>query len=147
MPGEGGVNWLELFSHVQEELTLRGVGFPPGILKDASVPKPTFPADPRATKLLRELGPRLADHPYIAKLGKSEYLDPAFKRGLWRISPASRYAASDPSLSVAQRDTELEMSVYFPKSTVQVWDGKTGGFKGEGETVGNITRTSKVSDY
>jgi hypothetical protein len=146
-PDAGGLYWLEVFTHVQEEMALRGVSFPPVFLKDASVPRPTFPADPRAKKLLHELGPQLADHQYVAKLGKSEHLEQAFKRGLWRISPASSYAASDPSLSVAQRDTELEMSVYLPKSKIQVWDGKTGNFKGDSETLGNITRTSSVSDY
>jgi hypothetical protein len=104
--------------------------------------------EPRARKLLKELGPRLSDHQYVAKLGKSKYLESAFKEGRWRISPASTYAASDPSLSVAQRDTELEMSVYLPKSKLKVWDGRTGKLKGETETQGNIKRTSRlVTDY
>jgi hypothetical protein len=147
MPEAGGAYWLELFTHVLEEMAMRGVGFPPGMLKDAFVPKATFPVEPRAKKMLLELGPRLADHQYVAKLGKREHLERTFRLGLWRISPASSYAASDPSLSAAQRDTELEMSVYLPKSKIQVWDGKTLGFKGEGETLGNIRHTSRVSDY
>jgi len=143
----GGEYWLERVSHVQEEMALRGIGFPAGFMKDASVPKPSFPDEPRAQRLVRDLGPQLAGHQYVVKLGKSKDLEPALKEGRWRISPASTYAAADPSLSVAQRDTELEMNVYLPKSRLKFWDGKTGKFKGEGETVGNITRTSRASDY
>ena len=140
--------WLELFTHVLEELVLRGSGFQPGFMKDAVVPKPTFPIGPRAKSLLRQLGPGLADHQYVAKLGKTKYLEPAFKRGYWRISPASGYAASDPSLSLAQRDTELEMNVYLKWGKTACLDGKTGKFKGNIEPTGNIKVTSQLkTDY
>jgi hypothetical protein len=79
LPEVGGAYWLETFSHLQEEMSLRGISFPAGFMKDASVPKPSFPVEPRAQRLVRELGPRLADHPYVVKLGKSKYLTPAFK--------------------------------------------------------------------
>src|SRR5436190_571754 len=35
-----GVYWMELFTHVLEELVLRKVGFPSGFMKDSAVPKP-----------------------------------------------------------------------------------------------------------
>src|SRR5204862_6846560 len=128
----------ELFTHVLEELVLRKVGFPSGFMKDSADSKPTFPSDPRSKKLLEQLGSRLSGHLYVAKLGKSKYLESDFKLGRWRISPASSYAASDSSLNLAQRDGELE----------RVWDGKTGLFKGEMEPPGNIKLTSRsVSDY
>jgi hypothetical protein len=80
------------------------------------------------------------------KLGKAKYLQPAFEQGRWRICPASSYA--DPSLNVAQRDKELEMNVYLPKSKMKFWDGKTGKFKGDGESLGNIKVTSQLkTDY
>lgn len=60
--GAGGEYWLERVSHVQEEMALRGIGFPAGFMKDASVPKPSFPVEPRAQKLIRDLEPRLAGH-------------------------------------------------------------------------------------
>src|ERR1700680_1275335 len=110
-----GVYWMELFTHVLEELVLRKAGFPSGFMKGAAVPKPTFPSDPRGQKLLEQLGPSLSDHRYVAKVGKSKYLELDFKLGRWRLSPASSYAASDPSLSLAQRDAELELSVYLTK--------------------------------
>src|SRR5205085_5652396 len=120
-----GVYWMELFTHVLEELVLRKVGFPSGFMKDSAVPKPTFPSDPRSKKLLEQLGSRLSGHLYVAKLGKSKYLESDFKLGCWRISPASSYAASDSSLNLAQRDAELELSVYLPKQAkLRVWDGK-----------------------
>ena len=143
----GGAYWMEVFTHVLEEQKLRGTCLPPGFMKDASVPKPTFPMEPRAKKLLRQLGSRLADHEYVAKLGKLKYLEKEFNLGHWRISPASSYAASDPSLSLAQRDTELQRRVYWPKSKMRAWDGKTGKFKGEIESLGNITVTSTLNDY
>jgi hypothetical protein len=34
---------------------------------------------PRARTLLSELGPRLGDHQYVAKLGKAKYLESAFE--------------------------------------------------------------------
>lgn len=67
----GGEYWLERVSHVQEEMALRGIGFPAGFMKDASVPKPSFPDEPRAQRLVRDLGPQLAGHQYVVKLGKS----------------------------------------------------------------------------
>jgi hypothetical protein len=147
-PDAGGAFWLERFTHVLEEMVLRGTGFPPGFMAGATIPRPTFPVEPRARKLLGAIGTGLGKDPYVAKLGKAKYLEPAFKAGLWRISPASTYAASDPSLNAAQRDDELEMSVYLPQSKIKAWDGKSGAFKGEGETLGNIRRTSRApSDY
>jgi hypothetical protein len=147
-PNKGGAFWIERFTHVLEEMALRGIGFPDGLLKNAAVPKPSFPVEPRARKLIEQLGPALGKKQYVAKLGKARYLEPAFKAGLWRISPASTYAASDPSLGPAQRDDELEMSIYLPKARIKVWDGKSGKFKGEGETLGNVRRTSRApSDY
>jgi hypothetical protein len=99
-------------------------------MKEAAVPKPSFPREARGQKLLEQLGPNLPDHQYVTKLGKSKYLESDFKIGRWRISPASFYAASDSSLSLAQRDAELELSVYLPKQTkLRVWDGETGSFK------------------
>lgn len=147
-PQPGGMYWMELFTHVLEELVLRGEGFQPGFMKDAAVPRPTFPIDPRAKSLLQQLGPGLANHLYVAKLGKTRYLEPAFKEGSWRISPASKYAASDPSLSLAQRDTELEMTIHLRGAKLNVWDGKTREFKGEIEPSGNIKVTSQLkTDY
>ncbi|MFY9845533.1 MAG: hypothetical protein ACLP0H_10020 [Terriglobales bacterium] len=145
-PTEGGAFWIELFTHVLEELVLRGSGFKDGFLKNATVPKPTFPTDPRAKSLLRQIGPGLGNQRYVVKLGKARYLQPAFEQGRWRISPASSYA--DPSLNAAQRDKELEMNVYLPKSKMKFWDGKTGKFKGDGESLGNIKVTSQLkTDY
>jgi hypothetical protein len=37
--------------------------------------------------------------------------------------------------------------VHLPKAKLRFFDGKTGNFKGEAETEGNITRTSHTSDY
>jgi len=119
-PTEGGAFWIELFTHVLEELVLRGSGFKDGFLKDATVPKPTFPIDPRAKSLVRQIGPGLGNQWYVVKLGKAKYLQPAFEQGHWRISPASSYA--DPSLNAAQRDKELEMKIYLPKSKMKFWD-------------------------
>jgi len=40
------------------------------------------------------------------------------------------------------------MNVYLPKSKMKVWDGKTGKFKGDGESLGNIKVTSQLkTDY
>jgi len=61
-----GVYWMELFTHVLEELVLLKVGFPSGFMKDSAVPKPTFPSDPRSKKLLEQLGSRLSGHLYVA---------------------------------------------------------------------------------
>ena len=145
-PNEDGAFWIELFTHVLEELALRGSGFKDGFLKDAAVPRPTFPIDPRAKSLVRQIGPGLGNQRYVVKLGKAKYLQPAFEQGRWRISPASSYA--DPSLNVAQRDKELEMNVYLPKSKMKFWDGKTGEFKGDGESLGNIKVTFRLkTDY
>jgi hypothetical protein len=144
-----GFYWMELFTHVLEEFALRKSDFPDRFMKNAAVPTPSFPREPRSVKLLKQLGPNLSDHFYIAKLGKSKYLESDFNSGRWRISPASSYAPSDPSLNMAQRDSELELSAYLPAQTkIRVWSGTTGAFKGEIMPAGNIKVTSQsVCDY
>jgi hypothetical protein len=117
-------------------------------MKDAAVPKPTFPSDPRGQKLVERLGLSLSDHQFLVKLGKSKYLKSDFRLGRWRISPASSYAESDPSLSLAQRDSELELSTFLPKQKLRVFDGKTRLFKGEMEPLGNVkVRSQSLTDY
>src|SRR5258708_1101469 len=137
---------MTLFTHLLEEHRLRGCNLPAGVLSGAALPKPTFPAAPRATDLVSRVGNLKA--PYVVKLGKAVYLEETFSTGRWGISPASSY--SDSSLNHAQRDSELELTTYALKSEVKLraYDRKTGKFTSDLEPLGDVTVTSRSStDY
>jgi len=143
----GGAVWMEAFTHLLEEYKLRGKTFPPGMMRGTSLPKPTFPARPRAARLLDDIS-HLTGRPYLVKLGDAKYLQETFRTGVWRIAPASSYA--DPSLNRAQRDTELELTKYALRSEVriQVPDGNPGEGKEDVMPLGNVTVTStSITDY
>ena len=140
--------WLQLFGHVLEEFKLRGSQPPPGFLAGASIPKPSFPSQPKAARLVRLVQEKYSDKPYVVKLGKREYLEKTFREGIWRISPASSY--SDPSLNPAQRDSELELAFYALRRDVQmeVFDHRTGATKGKIRPIGDVKITARsVTDY
>ena len=141
-PLEAEINWVEMFGHIMEEYKLRSLTPPTGASLTASLPKPTFPLEPRGAKLMRHLRSEVSNRPYLVKLGKARYLEETYRSGAWRVSPASTY--KDPSLNQAQRDSELELSMHRLSGdvTVDVWDHKTGKLKASTRPTENFTVVS-----
>lgn len=108
---DDGIFWIIKWTHILEEFTLRygpyPNGFSDGFLKDVSIVNPTYPNIP-PSKIAIDQVDGLKEG-YIYKFGKNEHLDPMFKHGRIRISPASLY--NDPSLNKAIQDDELSFSV------------------------------------
>jgi|GEM_PF-2901884 len=93
-----------LYTHVLEELHLRGLGRPPDLTR-LHVPKPGIGSDIAATLKLRKLTPNHA--PTLYRYGEARYLRPLLEKGEFRLRPASSYA--DPSLCKARQDLELSV--------------------------------------
>jgi hypothetical protein len=145
VPQGRGSYWMEIFTHLLEEHSLRGNAFPPGVMKGAPLPKTTWPQAPRALALLREAKFDAAHH--IVKFGKSEYLRRC-PQGRWRITAASWY--KDPSLGPARQDSELERTVYGLQNEVEVTilDQQNGRPVGKTRPIGNLTVTQRsMTDY
>jgi hypothetical protein len=141
-----GDSLLQAFTHVLEELVLRGY-VPPaplaGKIADAQIPKYDWPGLPKAIHHFRNIV--LPRDGVLIKYGKTEHLRDMIDVGRIRISSAASY--DDPSLNAAIRDTELEISQILLPSEVEleVFDGKTGQRKGTITPAGHITFTAKAN--
>jgi hypothetical protein len=105
VPGHGGLRWWEIFTHVLEELAMRGRGMPhaatlgdrlggpsPGVVKLGAKLRADYPDGvPKSFKLF--------------KYGKREHLEELFENGALLLKPASKY--KDSTLNVAIADDEL----------------------------------------
>lgn len=114
---QGGELWIELFTHVHEEYCFRKKDFPKDVLKNARLPRPTWPNKPLGVDLVNKVK-GLRQGEYLIKYGKSKYLKEAFQSGSIRINPASSY--NDPSLNSAIKDDELRMITYGLPSEVTI---------------------------
>ena len=137
---------MRLFTHVLEELSLRGRGFSEGFMKDARLPKPTWPDEPRSVTVLK--GQQFEAGKNIFKFGKRVHLEGALNEGSLRIAPASSYG--DPSLNYAIRDDELSFTIEIHPQEIKVQkvDKQTLKPVGEIAVKGNLTMTMKcATDY
>jgi hypothetical protein len=103
LPGDGS-EWVEYFTHLLEELGLRGTGITPEMRGDIRLLR--YPSGRRAAQLWN--GCDLAPGTYLLKYSKLKYLRPLLNVGSLRIAPAGFY--SDPSLNPSVRDSELEFT-------------------------------------
>jgi len=103
--GISGIQWLEKFTHVQEELGLRGLGLPDAPSLGNRLVVPGALASGLGAKVRARFPKGVPDHFVLFKYGKLEHLEGLLKRGELRLSPASRY--DDPSRNVAVADDEL----------------------------------------
>lgn len=100
-----GTLWLEKFTHLDEELKVRGKGFPHPARLDGrlGVPKPGVSA--LSEMVRKQVGGAVPSKFMLFKYGKREHLEPLHREGQLRLCPASFY--SDPSLNLAVADSEL----------------------------------------
>src|SRR6185312_5932524 len=146
--GTGGTDyWIILFTHVLEELSIRNGGFRPGFMKNAYIPKASWPNIPKAALALgdRQFEPGRC----LFKFGKEKHLRQALETGSIRISPASSY--SDPSLNYAVCDDELRFTIKVPGKGMSIQKVDEMTLKPVGKTIpveGNISMTRRVpTDY
>lgn len=145
-PTTEGLYWMRLFTHLLEELAIRRISFSNGFMKDASLPKPSWPEPPKATIALRDRNINLEK--CLFKFGKSRHLKPMLDEGKLRIAQASYY--SDPSLNAAIGDDELRFNfeLHPQRVRLEILDPKTLKPKGKISPLGNISVTQPVStDY
>lgn len=144
---KGESYWIEVFTHILEEYSLRGTGLPPNVLKEARLPKATYPAIPKSVAAVE--GRILDPGRFLIKYGKTQYLKQMLNEGFIRISPTSKY--NDSSLNTAIKDDELTMTVYgLPsETTMQVIDKETNKPIGDPlKAIGNISYTNTFpTDY
>lgn len=140
-----GAKWIEAFTHVLEEYSLRNAGIPSGLMKGAVLPRPTWPRVPKAAALLNEA--RFDPARHLVKFGKSEHMKLAVE-GRWRIAPASSYG--DPSLGPARYDSELKRTKVGLQGEVgiTILDRYSGLPKQRTHPLGNLTVTEEsTTDY
>jgi SEC-C motif len=156
--GDEGSYWMELFTHLLEEIGLRGLGLNNVSLKNGkNNPFPNYEivgledSVSGFTKLNLQVGK------YLIKYGKYKYLEPMLKDGSIRVMPASSYF--DPSLNAAIRDNELELTALSLPEEIKSEDfynnievsvaGKKGKLGDFAEIVGNwkYTKISNTDFY
>jgi hypothetical protein len=98
--------WIELFTHVLEELELRGEYVRREMLEGGHFDGRRYVNAKRAAELWT--GWDLPLGTYLLKFSKLKYLRPLLNVGNLRIAPASYY--HDPSLNFSIRDSELEFT-------------------------------------
>ena len=108
------VSWLiERAAHVELELELRQAKSKAIALASPEIFSPEYP---KVKKAIRAWGDRsLPTSPYFVKYGSPAELKELYGEGQIWIRPASGY--SDPSLSLAIRDEELEVVAGLPLGT------------------------------
>jgi len=103
----GGEFWMSRFSHVLEELGLRGRGVPP--ISDFAVElRGVCNPIPDVESRLR----RRNNAPYVLRFSKHEFNEQALSTGHMQISPASAY--DDSAKLRAVRDRELARTTFHP---------------------------------
>lgn len=104
--------WWERFTHMLEEIRLRNIADCKDIIgnafsEDLFPIKPTYPEIPRAQRAIEKIKGLKGN--VLFRFGGRKWLEPMFKDGMVRISPASSY--NDPSLNKAIHDNELSFQI------------------------------------
>lgn len=136
---KGGAYWMQVWSDVLTECDLRGHKFPGPLahrIRAAIIPKFDWPGLSDAIKAFREKS--IKEGTYWVKYGEYRFLKDTLEKGIFRIAPASSY--TDPSLNLAQQDTELEVAIMASPSevTLEAINEKTGKSEGRVMPIGNV---------
>jgi len=139
----GGKYWIILWTHLLEELSLRGTSLPSAdVFAPETFPNATWPHAPRAAVALKSANFR--ESPALVKYGKKEYLRKMYHEGRIRVSSAGSY--KDPSLNTAINDDERVMNIGFHPHKVKIShrDVKT-NTNTLIQPVGNVTYTFRLN--
>jgi hypothetical protein len=111
--GPSGLKWMELFTHMLEELTLRHRPYPAGFTRDflrpARISELVGPLAQKAAQVLSHYEGSTDD--ILVKYGKREFMTALLEHGQLRIQPASYFATVDHV--GAMKDDELSLPLSF----------------------------------
>ena len=137
--------WWELWTHVLEEIQLRGHFYGDYDLMERPWVESLIsaPGTPAGLKVLR--GAKLPSVPYLARLGQRDHIRESYARGRFRIAPASSYA--DPSLASAIADDELAIQA-VQRVTIQAPGGAAASSRlaGMSQPLAELTRTVRLHE-
>ncbi len=137
-----GEYWMIMWTHILEEMVLRGKGLPHGnLLSPETIPKATWPETPDAAIVLR--GKKYKEGYHLFKYGNKLHLKGMHENGAIRIAPASSY--KDSSLNSAINDDEKVLSVFDHPDKVKISHvDKITGKKTIIKPKGNVKRTLEL---
>jgi hypothetical protein len=116
-----GLEWMEMFIHVLEEMQLRHGPFPAGFTRNIfhSEPFPDF-ASQLAQKAVKAFkGRNLAPGSVLMKYGKREYMERLLQLGSLRIQPASYFTRTDLNGAVRDDERRLPLSVALSRDDIR----------------------------
>jgi hypothetical protein len=113
-----GIRWMELWTHVLEEMVLRFGPYPSGFTRDIlhTEPFPDFAgelASKAASKLEHLRGTNVA-----IKFGKPEHMQALYERGALRIQAASFYRRPDHNGAIRDDELALDISLHLDREAI-----------------------------
>lgn len=113
-----GVRWMELWTHVLEEMVLRFGPFPSGFTREIlhTEPFPDFVGElaaKAASRLEHLRGTEVA-----IKFGKPEHMQALFERGALRVQPASFYVRPDHNGAVRDDELALDIALHLDREAI-----------------------------
>lgn len=115
-----GAKWMELWTHVLEEMSLRYGPYPAGFTRDILHSEP-FPdlvglLGQKASAVLSAKGLRPGQ--VFIKFGKVEHMQSLFERGALRVQSASYYATLDHNGAVRDDELSLPLSLSLTREEI-----------------------------
>lgn len=113
-----GIRWMELWTHVLEEMVLRFGPYPSGFTRDIlhSEPLPDFTGE-LASKAASRLEHLRATNVAI-KFGKLEHMQALHERGALRIQAASFYRRPTHNGAIRDDELALEISLHLDREAI-----------------------------
>jgi hypothetical protein len=113
-----GIRWMELWTHVLEEMALRFGPYPSGFTREIlhNEPFPDFAGElaARAASRLEHLrGTNVA-----IKFGKPEHMQALYEHGALRIQAASFYRRPDHNGAIRDDELALDISLHLDRETI-----------------------------
>lgn len=118
--GPGGMRWMEVWTHVLEEMSLRHGPYPNGFTRDILHLEP-FPdlvgeLGKKAAAVLASKGLRSGD--VFIKFGKAEHMKALLEHGAMRVQPASYYATPDHNGAIRDDELSLPLSLSLTRDNI-----------------------------
>jgi len=118
--GPDGMRWMELWTHVLEEMVLRHGPYPNGFTRDIlhSEPFPDFAGKlgEKAAAILASKGLRPSD--VFIKFGKAKHMKSLFEYGAMRVQSASYYATPDHNGAIKDDELSLPLSLALSRDDI-----------------------------